>query len=205
MMWSALGRPHHVHEEAALVQVLHHQPQLLQWCPGSRWGRDMFSYHLLHHSTTPLLCSLHSQAGVTIVRVVILGRKGLQRGVSKYFQWKKRPDFFYKPKLSGVLNALTIPSRIDSFREKNSPKFAYTRGYSEFEQKSWGSVGYIIIEIAELEGVGSPFTQWESCVGGWWHHLHANYWLWRLGGKWWTIIWIRSFSPGQRKPVWGSG
>ena len=136
----------------------------------------MFSYHLLHHSTTPpLLCSLHSQAGVTIVRVVILGRKGLQRGVSKYFQWKKRPDFFYKPKLSGVLNALTIPSRIDSFREKNSPKFAYTRGYSEFEQKSWGSVGYIIIEIAELEGVGSPFTQWESCVGGWWHHLHANY------------------------------
>ena len=126
----------------------------------------------LHHSSSPLLApqsgrSHNSQGSHTC--------KGLQRGVSKYFQWKKRPDFFYKPKLSGVLNALTIPSRIDSFWEKNSPKFAYTRGYSEFEQKSWGSVGYIIIEIAELEGVGSPFTQWESCVGGWWHHLHANY------------------------------
>ena len=45
---------------------------------------------------------------------------------------------------------MTIPSRIDSFRVKNSAKFAYTRGYSEFEQKSQGSVGYII-EIAERE------------------------------------------------------
>ena len=67
--------------------------------------------------------------------------KGIQPSVSKYFQWKKM-NFFHKPKLSGVLNTLTIPSRIDSFRVKNSPKFAYTRGYSEFEQKSLGSVGY---------------------------------------------------------------
>ena len=91
MMWSAVGRPHHVHEEAALVQVLHHQPQLLQWCPGSRWGRDMFSYHLFH-----LLCSLHSQAGVTIVRVVILGRDSNEVSAN-IFNGKKGQIFFINP------------------------------------------------------------------------------------------------------------
>ena len=34
-------------------------------------------------------------------------------------------------------------------------------------------------------GVFSPFTQWECCVGGWWHHLHANYWLWLVG---WQMV-----------------
>ena len=105
---------------------------------GSRWGSEKLRLHFISLMFRYLRVTCFA---ITIWQDLTWGLQPSDKQIGFFSRKSSRFFAFNQTKLSSVLNTLTNPSRIDSFREKIQQNLH--KGCRESEQKTLGSVGCI--------------------------------------------------------------
>ena len=109
---------------------------------GSRWGSESGWLKLRLHFISLMFRYLRVTCfAITIWQDLTWGLQPSDKQIGFFSRKSSRFFAFNQTKLSSVLNTLTNPSRIDSFREKIQQNLH--KGCRESEQKTLGSVGCI--------------------------------------------------------------